>query len=408
MDRFAIGDLFLEWCQPTFEKHALNRAEPTPMFYLCLASLATWLFLMARFHYLYRKFRWHPREADSTRRGSLSVVIPARNEEADIESSVRSLLSQRGVEITIIVVNDHSTDRTREILERIAGEDPRLRIVHDPPLPPGWLGKVNAVQHGLAEVKSEYVLITDADIQHQENVCKLALDEMGRDELDFLSIFPRIDSISFWENVLVVSYPVAFAYLLSTDIDDPSSDQAVGAGAFMLIRKSSLDSLGGIACVRQESLDDVMLARRFKEQRLRVRFRFAPEFGSVRLFKGNQHAFFGATKNCLQLIRGRLWLAPFMAASPIFIFWPGVAAIIWGAITRDPLLFSSGVAHYAVQFGSLFTTRGMGTFRSGYTAFFPLVVFPSICCIGRAAYFQLRFGAVLWRGRLIKVNDPPG
>src|SRR5213594_1442193 len=76
----------------------------------------------------------------------LSVIIPARNEEEDLDKALRSVLSQRGVEFEVILVNDHSTDRTGPIADTLAQSDSRLRVVHNPPLPPGWLGKLNAVQ----------------------------------------------------------------------------------------------------------------------------------------------------------------------------------------------------------------------------------------------------------------------
>src|SRR5437870_495265 len=80
----------------------------------------------------------------------LSVVIPARNEEQDIEEALRSVLGQKGVDLHVIVVNDHSTDRTGAILRRLAEEDSRITVVENPPLKAGWLGKPNAMSHGVA------------------------------------------------------------------------------------------------------------------------------------------------------------------------------------------------------------------------------------------------------------------
>src|SRR3954470_7323660 len=80
----------------------------------------------------------------------LSVVIPARNEEEDIEEALRSVLGQKGVEVHVIVVNDHSTDQTGAILKRLAEEDSRMTVVENPPLEAGWLGKPNAMNHGVA------------------------------------------------------------------------------------------------------------------------------------------------------------------------------------------------------------------------------------------------------------------
>ena len=96
----------------------------------------------------------------------LSVVIPARNEEEDIDEALRSVLDQKGVELQVIVVNDNSTDRTGEIVRRLADKDARITIVENPPLEQGWLGKPNAMNHGVAAATEDLILFTDADVVH--------------------------------------------------------------------------------------------------------------------------------------------------------------------------------------------------------------------------------------------------
>ncbi|MDB4974630.1 MAG: glycosyl transferase, partial [Myxococcaceae bacterium] len=103
-------------------------------------------------------------DTDVRRQPRLSVVIPARNEQADIEATVRSVLAQKGVQLEVIVINDHSTDRTGEILNRVASEDSRVRVLHDPPLKEGWLGKANAMRFGSSFATGDYIVFTDADI----------------------------------------------------------------------------------------------------------------------------------------------------------------------------------------------------------------------------------------------------
>jgi cellulose synthase/poly-beta-1,6-N-acetylglucosamine synthase-like glycosyltransferase len=99
----------------------------------------------------------------------LSVVIPARNEEQDIEEALRSVLGQKGVDLHVIVVNDHSTDQTGAILGRLAEEDSRITVVENPPLPARWLGKPNAMSHGVARASAragDLILFADADVIH--------------------------------------------------------------------------------------------------------------------------------------------------------------------------------------------------------------------------------------------------
>ncbi len=110
-----------------------------------------------------RRIQWLTPDATPIQTAeTLSVVIPARNEEADLAAALRSVLAQEGVELEVTVVNDHSTDRTGEIADAIARADPRVRVLHDPPLPPEWLGKCNAMQQGAAVATGDYLLFADA------------------------------------------------------------------------------------------------------------------------------------------------------------------------------------------------------------------------------------------------------
>src|SRR5262245_499566 len=135
----------------------------------------------------------------------LSVVIPARNEQQDIERALRSVLGQKGVELHVIVVNDHSTDETGAILRRLADEDSRITVVENPPLEAGWLGKQNAMNHGVAVASGfadELILFTDADVVHCPTSFATGIDVLKKQGLDFLSLTPRIVCESFWENVV--------------------------------------------------------------------------------------------------------------------------------------------------------------------------------------------------------------
>lgn len=124
--------------------------------------------------------------------GVISVVVPARNEESDVERGLLSILAQENVDLRVIAVNDHSTDRTGAILESLAAEDHRLTVIHDPPLEPGWFGKCNAMEHGVALATGEYLALCDADVVHSRRSLASALPELQRDDLDFISYIPRL------------------------------------------------------------------------------------------------------------------------------------------------------------------------------------------------------------------------
>ena len=147
---------------------------------------------------------WRSRPSDGlTRPIRLSVIVPARNEEQDLAESLGSVLAQDGVELEVIVVNDHSSDRTALIADSFAVADSRVRVIHDPDLPAGWLGKCNAMQKAAALADGEVLLFTDADIVHAPRCFVTGLAEMEAHELDFLSLFPRMRCVSVGENIIV-------------------------------------------------------------------------------------------------------------------------------------------------------------------------------------------------------------
>jgi glycosyltransferase involved in cell wall biosynthesis len=235
----------------------------------------------------------------------LSVIIPARNEEEDIEQALRSVLDQKGLELHVIVVNDHSTDQTGAILKRLAEEDSRITVVENPPLEAGWLGKPNAMKHGVALADDELVLFTDADVVHCPTSFATGISILQKDGLDFLSFTPRIVCESFWENICIPLPLFPFTAQCCRGANDPKSPDAWAAGAFMLIKADVLRDIGGIASIKSAILDDTELARVVKRNGRRVGYHLAPDLMHVRMFKGSRHAFWGPTKNVIALLFDR-------------------------------------------------------------------------------------------------------
>jgi len=335
----------------------------------------------------------------------ISVIIPARNEAFDIEPALRSVLNQQGVELEVVVVDDHSTDRTGELVDAIARSDPRVRVLHEPPLTPGWLGKCNAMQHGAAGATGDYLLFTDADIVHVPGCFATVLNEMQQNTYDFISLFPRCDNQSLWENVNIPIYFFGVAKLLAAPgLEDPDSGQAVASGALMLIKTRVFQNIGGFQGVKGAMLDDVGLARLLKTRQYRIGYRLAPACLRVRLFKNNRDAFWGNTKNILTAVEDHMGLAVPLMLVAILQYWTPVLAVILGALMPNPLLLFVGLGTYAIQYVSFFTVRRILRFRPLKLLFFPLVAIVGACCIGRALYYH-RKGAILWRGRTIKVKE---
>jgi len=339
----------------------------------------------------------------------LSAIIPARDEEQDLGQALGSVLNQGGVELEVFVVNDHSSDRTGEIADVLARGDQRVKVLHNPELPPGWLGKCNAMQQASAQASGDFLIFTDADILHEPTCFATALVEMERHELDFLSLFPLIHCVSLWENVNLPALVGGMADIATPGIDDPESADAVAAGAFMMVRSSVFRAVGGFEPIRGQMLDDVSLAKLIKLKGYRVGFHAAPQLMQVRLFKGNLHAFWGMTKNILEGLRGRFWLAPAVMLLPVLVFGTPLVCIVFGILERNLLLFLAGLATYALQYAMLWSGRKLFSFHPGKALFFPLVAIPTICCLAKALYLYSCRGEVHWRGRTVRVRgSAPG
>src|SRR6267378_3384993 len=231
-------------------------------------------------------------------RPTVSVMVPARNEETCPGACLESLVAQTGVAFEIIVVDDHSTDRTREIAQSFPG----VRVLGAGPLPEGWTGKNNAVTAGAGEARGQWLLFTDADTVHLPGSLARALAEAKARQVDLLSYSPEQIVESFWEKAIM---PVIFAELASTyrpaEVSDPKSSAAAANGQYLLVSRKAYDAVGGHAAVAGDLLEDVALARAIKRTGRRIFFRYGGDRVRTRMYRSFQQLTEGWTKNLVLL-----------------------------------------------------------------------------------------------------------
>lgn len=222
----------------------------------------------------------------------VSVIIPARNEAACLGECLRSLVAQEGVSFEIIVVDDHSTDATREISASFP-----VQLVTADPLLPGWTGKCNAAWSGAKVAKGKWLLFTDADTKHAANSIATGMREASDCDAGLLSYSPKQEVHSVAERALM---PVIFAELAKTyrpkEVSDPASPAAAANGQYLLIRREVYDAVGGHASVASAILEDVELARRVKQAGYKLQFRLADVL-SARMYRSFANMWEGWTKN---------------------------------------------------------------------------------------------------------------
>lgn len=205
---------------------------------------------------------------------SITMLVAAKDEEANIESCLRSLVAQDYPDLQIIAVNDRSNDQTGRIIDRLAGDDPRLTAVHVSHLRRGWFGKNNAMREGVERATGDWLCFTDADcVQTSDRSLAVAMRFAQEHDVDFLSVLPTFEAHTFWERVIQPACGgVMMIWFNPMKVNDPRRSNAYANGAFMLMRRSCYDAIGGHEPVKTEVNEDMHMARRAKQagQRLLV------------------------------------------------------------------------------------------------------------------------------------------
>jgi len=232
--------------------------------------------------------------------GSLvSVIIPARNEDANIEKVMRSVLASDYSSIELIVGNDHSTDKTQEIVEKLIQEDTRVKLSQIPSLPEGWGGKMHTCWQASRSAEGDWLLFIDADVTIEPLAVRKMLGEAEERKVPFLSGFPKEETESFGERLLI---PMIFFILLgflSIRRMRKSAKPEYGAacGQVMLIEKKSYLLTGGHSAVKGSCHDGLDLPRMFRRNELMTDLVDLSDMMSCRMYHSTWSTCVGLEKN---------------------------------------------------------------------------------------------------------------
>ena len=260
----------------------------------------------------------------------VSILIPARNEERNLEEALRSVLALDYDNLEIDVVDDRSTDRTGEILDRMAAADPRLRVVHVRELPPGWLGKNHALWLGAGKATGEFLLFTDADIVIEPLALRRAVGAMVADGLDHLTASPSIERPSVLFEMFIGVFALFFALFTKPwKVKDPKSPAHVGIGAFNLVRASAYHAAGGHRAIAMRPDDDLKLGKLLKKNGFRPEFVFGQGALRVEWYASVRELIQGLMKNAFSGVDYRVSVVVVSTVIQlVLLVWPFLALFL--------------------------------------------------------------------------------
>jgi chlorobactene glucosyltransferase len=282
----------------------------------------------------------------------VSVVIPARNEAATIETVVRSVLGSHYQPLELLVVEDRSTDATALILRRLAAEDPRIRVLDGAPLPEGWYGKPWACEQGYREARGDLLLFTDADTWHHPELLGRAVAALRREGAGLLTVAPHQRCVTFWERLVMpqIWLLLGLRYHPKRVNRARRERDVIANGQFILVPREAYESVGTHAAVRHEVAEDLALAQRFLRAGRTIHFAFADRFMETRMYRSLPELIEGWTKNIYLGGRRSFPDEPLLGATaPLMV----VAALLFWLIPPAWLVAGGAVRSAAdLAFGS--------------------------------------------------------
>ena len=353
-----------------------------------------------------RHRRWMPSiDRDPPLSGSLPsilVVVPARNEENNVEACLDALIQSDYPRLRIRLMDDQSTDRTAEIARAVARRDSRVEVTTITDFPDGWLGKNNAMWQGVQGATEDWLLFVDADLRVSTSCISRAVAAAERARSDLLTVVARLVVVDFWEVAVLGVIAHCLALALNTQaINSAETRHAAGFGPFMLFRRSAYEAIGGHASVRAELVEDLRIAEAIKAAGFRLRVAAASESATLRMYDSLSALVGGWSKNFHVALKGRHWAAPFLVTALLFFYAGPWVLLILSLASRDvrSIATAAGAVAVALMVQFDFVRAHKGDMRWPFLAPLGAIV---MCWILATAVIRVARGKpATWKGRTV-------
>ncbi|WP_257984469.1 glycosyltransferase [Neobacillus cucumis] len=333
----------------------------------------------------------------------LTVIVAARNEEKHIKDSLLSQLNQTYKNVQWILVNDRSTDTTGLIMEQLAREDSRMKVIHIKELPEGWLGKNHALYKGALQASGQWILFTDADVKYEKEAFAKALHYFERHNLDHLTAAPNLSASRFWLKSFVAFFLFGFSYFKRPWMaNNPKSKIGTGIGAFNLVSKKAYESFGTHKKLKMRPDDDLQLGMKMKRAGYRQRIVSALRLLEVEWYGNLKEAFVGLEKNTfagLNYSMGMVFFSIFGVfvtnVLPFLTIFASNKTIVLLSIGN---IITSGVLYFII-------IKKMTVFSPALFLVLPITALLFIYSIIRASFLTYKRGGIVWRGTTYRLSE---
>jgi glycosyltransferase involved in cell wall biosynthesis len=333
--------------------------------------------------------------------GSVTAIVPARNEEAVIAACIASLAIQPEIG-EILVVNDESTDGTASVVKSLVGEIPTLCLLEAGGLPDGWVGKNHALWVGVQQAKCAWLLFTDADAEHERNSASRALQVAQEHQAVLISFSPEQIAETWYEKALIPYIYLRLAKRFSYEkVNDPSSPAAAANGQFLMMRRDVYDAIGGHSSVAGEVLEDVALAMRVKAAGHRIWFGSGKGIVCVRMYRSFQAMWQGWKKNLYRLMGG----TPGAVFREIESSLPWIPLLLIVAGLKYPFLLFLGVLFLIARQTGYGFDLARNHFPFSFIFYYVAAVALYVAVLW-ASYRGHVKGRIQWKGREYSVGAP--
>jgi chlorobactene glucosyltransferase len=364
-----------------------------------LLILAIIIYLTANIIYLVRLSPARKPVVDPPR---ISVCVPARNEERGIRGCLQSLLDQDYPNFEVIAVDDHSTDRTGEILRDLEKENSHLKVLQGQDLPEGWLGKPFALYQAFNIAEGDYLLFTDADPIFECHALNTAVGVMRERELDVLTLMPQAEFGSFWERAV---QPVIFGFIASLtrfkNVNDQDHESAMGFGAFLMFRCSAYEKIGGHEAGKADVLEDVLIAKRAKKAGLKLLVADAKQLFSIRMYFGLKEIWTGWRKNMFPAMKRSILRAVWHISMVLgFLLTPYIVLAVNIFLQTGWLWIGMALAGVVMVTAAAYKTCDELGLHRNTAALFPLGAVVMAAIMLNSMLYTLVRKKTEWRGRI--------